>query len=185
MRRFACTVAALAALACSAPAGAQSILPFSVEGRGGLAFPSGDFGETLGLGYALGAHAIFNFLPFIGLYAGYSYHTFDFDEDALPGAGDEAYTLQGFDAGVRLSVPTPGIALGPYLRGGIVYYEPGVTGTDVDSDRELGYQAGVGIDYPLGIIVSLTPEVSYVTLPANRGPDANFIKVDFGLRFRL
>ncbi len=41
--RFAFAAAAVAALAFAAPAQSQSLLPFAVEGRTGLAFPTGDF----------------------------------------------------------------------------------------------------------------------------------------------
>ncbi|HEX7242341.1 MAG TPA: outer membrane beta-barrel protein [Longimicrobiaceae bacterium] len=185
MRRLACVAAALAVMALAAPARAQSILPFAAEGRVGLAFPTGDFGEGLGLGYGLGANATFNLLPLIGVYGGYSYTSFDLDTDVR---GDEdAYNLQGFDAGLRVAVPTPGIALSPYLRGGVVWYKGELSGGGAETDRNLGFQLGAGLDYSLGVLMSLTPEVSYVRLPAGDGggPDANFFRADFGLRLRL
>lgn len=176
MRRLAYAAATLAAMLVAAPAAGQGMLPFMVEGRGGLAFPTGEFGDGLGLGYSLGANAIFNVTPMFGVYGGYTFITFDFDDD-LFGDTDETFDVQGFDAGVLVNLPAAGLS--PYLRGGVVFYEAGL------ADRELGFQGGAGLNYPLGPVISITPEVSYVQIPAEFGPNGSFVKVDFGLRARL
>ncbi|MDQ3389135.1 MAG: hypothetical protein M3483_06485, partial [Gemmatimonadota bacterium] len=80
MKRLFSMLALVIATAVAAPAAGQR-LPLSVEGRVGLALPTSDFGRSLGLGYVLGANAIFNVAPNIGIYAGYSYITFDYDDD--------------------------------------------------------------------------------------------------------
>lgn len=185
MRRFAFLFAALAAVLAAAPARAQSLLPFSVEGRAGLAFPTGEFGDGLGLGYGLGANAMVSFLPFVALYGGYSYTTFDLDTPVR--GSEDSYNLQGFDAGLRLRVPTPLIPVDPYLRGGLVYYSGELSAGGAETERELGVQLGAGLNYKLGMLVSLTPEVSWVRLPAGNGggPDATFFRADFGLRVHL
>lgn len=180
MRRFACMAAALGGLAFATPAWSQSVLPFALEGRVGLAFPTGDFGEALGTGYGIGANVSFNVAPAIAVYGGYTHTQFDYDQDLID--TDETFNVQGFDAGVRLSLPMTGLS--PYLRGGIVYYKGGVS-DGPDSDSELGFQGGVGLDYRLGPVISFTPEVSYVTVPAEVGPDASFVRADVGLRARL
>ncbi|HEX2189226.1 MAG TPA: outer membrane beta-barrel protein [Longimicrobiaceae bacterium] len=177
MKRFALVAAALAAAAVAAPAKAQS--PIAVEGRVGIAYPTGDFGEGLGLGYAIGANVSLNVTPQIAVYGGYTHTQFDFDDDLVD--TDETYNLQGFDAGARLSLPMAGLS--PYLRGGVVYYKGGVS-DGPDSDNQLGFQAGVGLNYTLGPTVSFTPEVSYVNVPDDAG-DASFVRADVGLRFRL
>ncbi|HEV2149786.1 MAG TPA: outer membrane beta-barrel protein [Longimicrobiaceae bacterium] len=178
MKRSTLVAAALAAVVFAAPARSQGMLPFSVEARTGLAFPTGEFGDGLALGYGLGASAIFNVTPTLGVYGGYSYTQFDFDDDVF-GDVDDTFDVQGFDAGARLGLPMAGLS--PYLRGGVVYYKAG------DAGNELGFQVGAGLDYRLGPVVSFTPEVSYVTVPVGegRGPDASFVRADVGLRFRL
>lgn len=180
MKRFAFVAAAVAAVVFAAPARSQSMLPFAVEGRVGVAFPTGDFGEGLGTGYGLGANVSFNVLPSLALYGGYSYTQFDFDDDLVD--TDETFDVQGFEGGARLGLPMA--AFSPYVKGGVVYYKGGVS-DGADSDNELGFQVGAGLDYALGPVVSFTPEVSYVTVPAELGPDASFIRADVGLRFRL
>ena len=183
MRRLACVAAVCAAVAFAGPARAQSLLPFSVEGRAGLAFATGDLGEDLSTGYVLGANVGFNLMPLITLYGGYSYITFDLDDD-VPGAGDATWNVSGFDAGARVNLPMIGFS--PYVRGGVVYYESELS--DLDGESNLGFQVGAGLDFPLGAVVSITPEVSYTQVDAGdvAGPDkTSFVRVDFGLRARL
>lgn len=183
MRRFACVAAALALLACGSPARTQTILPFAVEGRAGLAFPTGDFGRNLGLGYGLGANASISILPLIALYGGYSYTTFDIS-GVSSNTGD-TYNLQGFDAGLRVGIPTPLIPINPYLRGGLVFYKANVSGGS-SSGTNTGFQVGAGLNYGLGMLVTLTPEVSLVRINGSNGSsDATFIRTDFGLRVHL
>lgn len=184
MRRLACVAAVCAAVAFAGPARAQSLLPFSVEGRAGLAFPTGDFGRDLSTGYALGANVGFNVIPLVTLYGGYSYITFDLADD-VPGSGEDTWDVSGFDAGARVNLPMIGFS--PYLRGGVVYYDSELSGTDF-GESNLGFQVGAGLDFPLGAVVSITPEVSYVQVDAGdvAGPDkTSFVRVDFGLRARL
>lgn len=178
MRRKVFVAAALAAVAFAAPAHAQSMLPFAVEGRAGLAFPTGDFGEALGTGYGLAANVSFNVAPTLALYGGYSFTQFDFDDDLVD--TDETFDVKGFEGGARLGLPMVGFS--PYVKGGAVYFKGGVD--DNDSDSKLGFTVGAGLNYALGPVVSFTPEVTYVTIPDDGG-DANFIRADVGLRFHL
>lgn len=182
MRSFLCALAALAAAVSTAPVSAQGMLPVTLEGRGGLAFATGDFGRQVGTGYGLGANATFNLTPQLGVYGGYTFISFDPDETL---ATDQAFELQGFDAGARLSLPA--VALTPYLRGGVVYYKGEFADSPFSAERKLGFRVGAGVDYPLGPVLSVTPEVSYVQIPGEGAgdPDASFAKLDVGLRFRL
>ncbi len=178
MRRKVFVAAALAAVAFAAPAHAQSMLPFAVEGRAGLAFPTGDFGDALGMGYGLAANVSFNVAPTLAIYGGYSFTQFDFDDDVVD--TDETFNVQGFEGGARLGLPMVGFS--PYVKGGAVYLKGGVDGND--SDNKLGFTVGAGLNYALGPVVSFTPEVTYVTVPDDGG-DANFVRADVGLRFHL
>ena len=179
MRKYAFVAAALAAVAFAAPARAQTGLPIAIEGRAGLAFPTGEFSDALGTGYGLAANASFAVAPTVAVYGGYSYTQFDYDRDILD--TDETFDVQGFEGGARLALPMTGFT--PYLKGGVVYFKGGVDG--VDSDNELGFTVGAGLNYALGPVVAFTPEVTYVTVPAEAGPDASFLRTDVGLRFRL
>ena len=70
-RRRISTAAAAAMLVCAAPiaARAQSILPFAVEGRGGLAFPTTEgLKDDYDVGYELGGTAKLSLLPMLRIY---------------------------------------------------------------------------------------------------------------------
>ncbi len=180
MRRTVFVAAALAAVAFAVPANAQSVLPLAVEGRAGLAFPTGDFGESLGMGYGLGANVSFAVAPTLALYGGYSYTQFDYDQDVVD--TDETLDVQGFEGGARLGLPMVGFS--PYVKGGAVYFKS--SGGGIESDNQLGFTVGAGLNYALGPVVAFTPEVTYVTVPGrDNSTDANFIRADVGLRFRL
>jgi hypothetical protein len=151
----------VAAVAFAAPAHAQlpNVTPFSFEVRGGLAFPSGDFGESA--------------------------------EDV----GELDVNDQGFNAGLRLAIPTPLLPVDPYVKGGLVFNKLGFTfdGDDedfVDSDNSLGFEVGAGVGIVLGPKLSFTPQVTYTRYePKYDGEGDDFtvqhIRTDVGLRIRL
>ena len=194
----------VAAAAFAAPAHAQlpTITPFSLEVRGGLAFPTGDFGESDGdeeggveTGYTLGANATFHFMPMLGVYAGYTYNRF-----GVEGFDEVDVVDQGLSAGVRVAVPTPLIPIDPYVKAGLVYnrigfeFDDGGDGGELDdvteSDQSLGFEVGAGIGIGLGPKLSFTPQVTYTSYEPQfdgEGIDVNVehIRVDVGLRIRL
>lgn len=189
--------AALAALGIAGSASAQS-LPLSLEIRGGLPFPTGelndvgeDIGDGLGPGYTLGGSVTLDVAPRVGIYGGYTYTHFQVED--FEGIG---VNTDGFDAGVRLALPTA-TGIGPWVKGGLVYHDAEVEYDDdvqVDpddvevSDSELGFEVGGGIELRLGQRLSLTPGVSYVrfsTDTAFGGRDISYLKGDVGLRLRL
>lgn len=190
------SVVAAAALATPAHAQLPNVTPFSFEVRGGLVFPSGDFGETaqdvgeLESGYTVGANATLHFMPLLGIYAGYTYNRF-----SVEGIDELDVNDHGFNAGLRLAVPTPLIPIDPYLKGGLVYNKLGFTfdGRDEDlpqSDSSLGFEVGAGIGIGLGPKLSFTPQVTYTRYePKYDGEGDDFavqhLRADVGLRIRL
>jgi opacity protein-like surface antigen len=185
MKRILVWVPMLLALATTAPAAAQQMFPpISIEGRGGLSLPVGDFSRSLSLGYGLGADAIVNVTHSLGIYAGYRYISFDFDRDAV-GAAEGSYNVQGIDAGARFGAPSLTSDISPYLRLGGVYYKGAVSGLGSGDEQRLGFQLGGGFDYALGPRVSLTPEISYTNISYPNRANVSFVTLDFGLRFHL
>lgn len=194
----------VAATALAAPAHAQlpNVTPFSFEVRGGLAFPTGDFAEdeedgTGGLetGTTLGANATFHFMPMLGIYGGYTYNSFGVD-----GEDDVDVIDQGFNAGLRVAIPTPLIPIDPYVKAGLVYNQlelsatEGTTSISFESDRSLGFEVGAGVGITLGPKLSFTPQVTYTKYKAEFEDffeggafeqDVEHIRVDVGLRLRL
>jgi opacity protein-like surface antigen len=187
------SVAAVAALA--APARAQTS-PLAVEVRGGLAFPSGDFGESeadvgeIESGITLGANVTFHFTPLLGIYAGYTHNRF-----GVEGLDELDVLDQGFNAGVRVAIPTAMIPIDPYIKAGLVYntlsYEFDGDGSEfVDSDNSLGFEVGAGLGIGLGPRLSFTPQVTYTRYKPEYERESDDFKVqhirlDVGLRLRL
>jgi hypothetical protein len=189
----------VAAAAFSAPVQAQlpNVTPFAFEVRGGLAFPTGDLKDTeddvgsVESGVTFGANVTFHFMPMLGIYAGYTYNQF-----GVEGLEELDLTDQGFNAGVRIAVPTPLIPIDPYLKAGLVYNQLSFSfdGEDedfIDSDHSLGFEVGAGVGIGLGPKLSFTPQVTYTSYkPKYDGENdddftVSHIRVDVGLRLRL
>lgn len=191
-------LAAVAAVAFAAPAHAQvpNVTPFSFEVRGGLVFPTGDFGESeedvgeVTSGFTVGANATYHFMPLLGIYAGYTYNRF-----GVEGLEDLDVNDHGFNAGLRLAIPTPLLPIDPYVKGGAVFNKLGFTydGDDedfIDSDNSLGFEVGAGVGIVLGPTLSFTPQVTYTRYePKYDGEGDSFtvqhLRADVGLRIRL
>ena len=157
-------------LVSSAPLHAQ-LLYFGV--RAGAGVPSGTFAETAqpnaqdgvlrgakpGVGYGLDAGVG---LGPLGFYAGYD--RIDFGCDAC--ASNAKYKLSGVSAGVRLGVPLFPI-IKPWVKAGLTFNEingtsTGTGATKIASDRTPGYEVGAGVDIPILLLFSLSPQVRYV-----------------------
>ncbi len=195
---FAGALALAGAAAFAAPAGAQllpNFTPFSVEARAGIAFPSGDLGEAAESGLSLGGAVTFH-LPFIGIYAGYSRAEFTANEIVQRDQGDGTYTDQGFEAGVRLGIPTPMVPIDPWIKGGLVYHNIEGSGFEAGSDDNFkgdkgwGFEVGAGLGFGVGPKISVVPGVTYTsyTFEADSEGDdveVNFIKAEIGVRVRI
>ncbi len=189
------SLAAAAAFAAPVQAQLPNVTPFAFEVRGGLVFPTGEFGEdedlgSLEPGTTLGANVTLHFIPVLGFYAGFTQNRFGVERL------DELEAIdQGFSGGVRVAVPTPLIPIDPYLKAGMVYNQLGFEmdgeGADyVDSDRSLGFEIGAGIGIGIGPKLSFTPQVTYTSYePRFDGESDGFkvqhFRVDVGLRLRL
>ncbi len=173
-------VAALAAVTFSDQARAQSIIPFSVEAQASAAVPTGDFGDVeggIGTGYGFGVKAGVKLNPLFGVYGGYSWTGYDFD------VGDDRLTQQGFDGGIRVGLGL--LPMSPYARGGVVYHKLDA-GHGHDEDNKLGYEVGAGLSFPLGMVLSVTPEVTYTRInDAIDGEALSAVRFGVGLRAAL
>lgn len=116
---------------------------FSVEGRLGMTFPTGDLSDVgAESGLALGADLMYTFTPSLTAYAGLSRDAFSCDEDEEEGCEDDL-TSSGFQAGLKFLLTREGRAL-PWLRAGILGHSLDTNGSD--SDMGIGFEAGAGAD---------------------------------------
>jgi len=176
---------ALCALAAStAPASAQEI---SLEARGSLLGPSGDFGDVADGSAGFGADVFLTLSPSISVYGGYASDMFDSD------VGSSDITSSGFETGVKyIFSRTRGVL--PWARIGGIFNTLDVEdgGIDAESDRGFGFQGAVGVDIPLGDKISFTPALRYQAFDADfdaiggafqTEQEVRYFAIDFGIHF--
>jgi hypothetical protein len=185
MKKILSGAAALAAMLLAGPAAAQipHITPFAFEGRAGIAWPTGDFGDAAKNGWVVGGNVTYQAFPIVGFYAGASHA-----QMGAEGGGD--YKDSGFEVGARVGIPTPLIPIDPYVKAGAVFHRLELTGagtSDFD-DWGTGYEVGAGLGFGFGP-VSLTPGVGFVSYKVDSGgvTDAtvSYVKADVGVRIRI
>jgi len=150
---------------------AQSI---SIGLRGSGSFPTGSFaqqqpssneeliaGAKSGFGYGLDVGIGFGPL---GVYGGFDHVRFDCQAETCQ--SDGKYTLQGVTAGVKVALPMAS-RFRPFVKGGVTFQDLqggyGESSSNVlTTDRTPGYEVGVGLDYSLLGLVSVTPQARYV-----------------------
>lgn len=195
MRKLVSSGVLVAALLAVSEVQAQGILPFSLEARGGLAFPTGDFpGGEAENGVGFGVNATFNFLPGVAVYGGWDRATFGAGDGVL-GGGDAEYVDQGFAVGGKLSLPLAMMGMSPWVKAGALIRELDLEGDDGASlflgdgpGRSTGFEAGLGVDIPLGLVLSFTPGVTYRTYKpdfGNNDASVSYVDVSLGLRARI
>lgn len=181
-------LAAVAALACAAPAAAQGrVSDFSVGGRVLVAEPVDDRYGELGTGAGFGLDVGYQVRPGVMLYAGFSRIAFPVEE-----AAEEADRVDsGIDLGVLVTLPEGGVPL-LWLRGGVVVHEAethlasgGGDGLD-DGQSGRGLEGGMGLGLRLGRHVTLLPGVVFTTYPFVRGGGSgvSHLRGELGVRLR-
>lgn len=176
------TAAAVLCTALSAaPATAQSPLPFAVEARGGVAFPTGDLAAHARNGVGYGAGVVVQLLPNYGVYGAWSRAEFDLD------ARDGRVVDSGFAVGLSGSYPgLLGGGLAPWLASGLIFHDLDVEGAATPAgDTTLGFEVAGGLAVPLGPRVRITPGIGYRLYNAPFLDDASarvsYLSADIGL----
>jgi len=148
------TCASLLAIAAAARAQTGRM---SIEGRGGMTFPTGDFNglSGAGSGFAAGLDALYNIIDPLSVYAGFSRDEFD-----------GGFSSMGGQAGLKFMPKRYGTVL-PWVTGGVLGQRLDVSGAQ--SGLELGFEAGAGADFELTPMFSLTPGVRYRAYDAGIG----------------
>jgi len=178
------TLAGVALLAGPARAQIPHITPFSFEARAGVALPQGDFNNEANPGFTVSGSVTYHAIPVIGIYGGYSYAQFDAE-----GSSGE-FKDSGFDAGLRVGIPTPLIPIDPYVKAGVVWNRLELTGEGASnfSSSSAGFQLNAGVALSLGP-VSLTPGFTYVSYGYDSATSddetASYIRADVGVRIRI
>lgn len=146
MRRVA-ILSALAAVILLAP-GAARAQSFTFGLTGGVAAPTGDFGDVYKNGFMGGAFGDFwmNNNLGIGLDVLYS------KNDAESGFGDRSLTLIPITAHAKLAFTPQSAMVTPWVQGGAGMYNLSskvetITGSSTSSDTKFGFHFGGGLDF--------------------------------------
>ncbi|CAN5497287.1 hypothetical protein BH24GEM3_BH24GEM3_18620 [soil metagenome] len=184
------------ALILLAPVALHAQSPLSLEIRGGIAVPMGDFADGAQTGVGFGGTASFQILPVFDVYAGYSWTRFGIDDDGDLDGADVDLTDSGFAVGGRLYLAPIG-NIAPWVQGGVLLHQLEISGSEggvsasVTSDRGVGFEAGGGVAIPVGTNISFMPGVRYRQYPAQFGDDdddagdVQYIALDLGVRLRF
>jgi hypothetical protein len=143
----------------------------SVDVRGGYGIPFGSFGDHVGNDFGFGGGVVLSLTPNIGIYGGWARDSFSCDAGVCD--PDSKLNVQGFEAGGKFILPGQNRIL-PWAKAGVVYHKVEFDGdvADFESDSNLGFQAGVGLDFPLGEVLSVSPGVRVTLLDV--GDDDDF-----------
>lgn len=180
------TLAALvAAFAATAPAVQAQI---SLEARGSLQQPTGDFGNDATSEAGLAGTVFFAASPRLSLYGGYGVEMFGCEGCS----GDDGFTSKGFEAGAKLNFGRSDANVLPWVKAGATFHKLEVENgaLQATSDRKVGIQAAVGLDVPLGRVLSFSPALRYQAYQAEfdvfddalvAQRDVGFVALDLGL----
>ena len=137
-----------------------------------VALPTQDLGDAdLGTGLGFGATARYRFLPHLAAYAGWEWHHFSSED---PGLAELDFEDTGYAFGLRFEHalgsegPATGAEPAVWVKaGGMVNHievedEAGVAVGD--TDHGLGWEAGLGMTWPLGARVAIAPAIRYRSL---------------------
>jgi hypothetical protein len=168
-------VAAISAFALAAPAQLEAQRPLSLGVSAGLSLPNGDMADVLNSGYHIGGHL--NLVPAtfpVEIHFDVTYHSFDENNDILA-----PFTFTYLNVGANAAYVLPGIAVRPYLLGGIGMYmgKSDFGNVTSDTESELGFAIGAGARFVMSGISS------FVQLRMNFVDDWTFMPISFGVLF--
>jgi opacity protein-like surface antigen len=178
MSRFSLMTAALVLLTGASTAQAQS--RFSLELRGGPAWPTADLGESaLETGIGFGFNVGYRLQQHLGAYAGWDWHRFVTEEPFNGGDYDVEDT--GYAFGLQFRHPLTD-RFGGWVRASGIYnhieLEDDGGSIIADTGHELGWEAGGGLLFPVGQHFALTPGVRYRTFSATLDTGQGEVPVD-------
>ncbi len=162
------------------PGEAMAQMGLAAEGRVGVTMPQGDLSDAgAEAGLSFGAELQATFRPNLTAYVGLHRYTFNCENGCALGDNPRS---TGVGAGLKYIVHSPGDAFA-WGRGGIV---ANTFGTDEGSgDREIGFELGVGVDFPVAERLYLVPNIGFISHNVGNGFDARFFTLGLGVHYHL
>lgn len=142
------------------PSAARAQFPLSVELHGGLAMPTGDFGDLADTGMSLGVDGVVRVLPQLAVYGGYSLGTFGCS-DAIIGTvcdPNDEFESAGFNLGVRASLPLQS-TLHPWAGAGAIFHD--IERGAAEAGGDTGFEVAAGLEVELSPMIRVGPQVRY------------------------
>jgi hypothetical protein len=162
------------------PSHAWGQIQIAGEGRAGVTFPTGDLSsQGAEAGLSLGAEAQFTFQRNVTAYVGLNRHAFSCDSDCDLGPNPRS---SGLNAGLKYIFPSPPDAL-IWGRAGLLANR--LSTDDSSRDRNLGFEAGAGIDMPVAQSLYLVPHLGFMTHDAGDGFRANWVTLGLGVHYHF
>lgn len=159
---------------------ADAQVRLAAEGRAGVTFPQGDLSDAgAETGLSVGAEVQMTFQPNLTAYLGLHRHAFTCDDECTRGLGDSP-TSTGLALGLKYIVHSPGDAF-LWGRGGLVAN----TLDDRSSDREIGFELGVGVDMPIAPQLHLVPNIGFIGHSGGNDFSARFFTLGVGLHYHF
>jgi hypothetical protein len=156
---------------------------FSIDLRGAYGMPFGQFENNVDNDFGFGAGAVFTFTPSAGVYAGWARDSFGCANVLC--ADDSQVHVSGFEVGAKFILPTQMVAT-PWLKAGLIAHRAEFDGDVVhfESDRTYGFQGAIGLDYPLGRVISVSPALRVNVLDLDEdllgAPEIRSVSLDIG-----
>lgn len=173
---------AVLGLAAAAPAAqGQGYNPFQIGASGGIAFPTGDLGNTTNTGYNIAVVVGYKpqLLP-VSVRAEAAYNQFGFN------GGGGSINIPSFTGNLVYELPL-GVGFTPYAIGGVGLYRPPTTlfnglGSN-NAENDFGWNIGGGIKIPLSPSFETFIEARYNSVNRSGGGTASFVPVTVGILF--
>ena len=161
-RAIAGLLAVVALAAGAGRASAQGNLPVSFQVRLDAGLPIGDFKDVTKAGLGWGVDAAFDVSPNFAIYGGYSSFDFDVRSSTVTVRDD------GFDLGGRLMLGSGGGVMTTFAQFGALFH-----------NGDTGFEAGLGLEYPVGPAVTLTPLARFRKIG-----DTQYVGLGIGISLR-
>jgi hypothetical protein len=181
LKLLTCSVIALCAAAFTAPAAqAQSVIGFGVLAGGTI--PTGDLGKEFRTGWHVGGLLNWEYPRSSVAFRGEAVY----DNLGAKGGINDTFTMMSGTANIVWSPsPRKSDAISPYFIGGAGYYhEKEDAGGLTATLNKPGFNAGVGLNLPLGTLNSGVEARYHVILDSQNGySNTSFLRASFFLRF--
>ena len=178
---FGFAVASFALFAGTSSAQAQRPVSFGISA--GAAMPNGDLGDGFSMGYNVAGSVGYS-MPALPV-------SFRVDGmwNQLTEKNDTGVGLRTLGVNVNALYTLPGVAIRPYVLGGLGMYNSKATGEgldDVESSTDMGINAGVGARFALSgfqTFVEARFHNIFVDSEGDESANARFIPLSFGIMF--